>query len=399
MAPPRVLLFTGEPPHTSAAGAIVLHRLLSDYPTDRLLVVTNHPPPPDAGRLECRYERVPLPADRLSRTRLWPWRNTLRVLGLSALSSLRPIDAALAGFQPDLVVTLMQDSWYYDYAARYARARRQPLVLIVHDLPDGFEPVPSWLRARQQRRDAAVYRQAVRRLCISEPMRDHFREVVGEEGEVLPPPRADDPPAQAPETCAQLKQPGRLVLGYAGGLHYGYGEQLLRLLPVLRETGTRLECHCPKPAGMVSALAEATDVITFHGHAPTPEAAWQGILARCDAVLQPYLDPPGKHAQQYRTHFPSKLGDALSLGLPLIITGPRDASGVAWCAAQGACAWHVDNTSSATLTAALLRLRDDPALRIELAMRAQVAATRLDAAALREQFYAHLQCTALMQHA
>jgi len=379
----RVIFITGEPPHTAAAGAIVFHRLFRDWPAENLLVVTNHPPPTRAGRLPCRYVHLPVWADRLNRTRFWPWRNALSVLGAPGLPGPGRIESALAGFKPDLVATLMQDSWYYGLAARYARARQLPLALFVHDLPDGFEPVPSWLRARQQRRDAAVYRQAARRFCVSEPMRDHFQETFGVGGEVLLPPRSEETVTQRPEACAQLKQPGRLVLGYAGGLHYGYGEQLLRLLPVLRETGTRLECYCPIPSGVVSALAEATDVITFHGHAPAPAEAWHGLLTHCDAVLQPYLDPPGEHARQYRTHFPSKLGDCLSLGLPLLITGPRDASGVTWCREHGDCALHVAAYPPDPVRAALLRLRHEPDLRVELARRAQIAGAEFTAPALR----------------
>lgn len=378
---PRILFLTSEAPHTGAAGAIVLRRLFADYPPERLLVVTSRFPPIGAGRLGCRYEHLPLLADRLDRTRFWPWRTAARVLGGAAL--LRPdrVDAALAGFRPDMVVTLMQDSWYYDYAAHYARARGLPLVLLIHDLPDGFEPVAPWLRGRQHRRDAAVYRQAARRLCISEPMRNHFQAEFGAGGDVLLPPRPDQPVAQPPEKCAQLKHPGRLTLGYAGGLHYGYGEQLLQMLPVLRATGTQVVLFCPPPGGKLAALAAATDTLRFQGRAPTPDDAWRGLLACCDAVLQPYLNPPGEHARQYRTHFPSKLGECLSLGLPLLITGPADASGMAWCRQHPGCALTV--TEADALADALVRLRDDASLRVLLARTAQAAATAFDAAPLR----------------
>jgi len=381
--PPRVLFLTGEAPHTGAAGAIVFHRLFSGYPADRLLVVTSHLPPAGATRLPCRYASLPLRVDRLYRTRFWPWRTALRVLGGAAWLDLGAIDRTLEGFQPDVVATLMQDGWYYDYAARYARRRRLPLVLFIHDLPDGFEPVAPWLRARQQRRDAAVYRQAARRLCISDPMRAHFLASYGVDGEVLPPPRADAFVSQPPEACRQLKQPGRLTLGYAGGLHYGYGEQLLQLLPVLRATGTVIELFCPPPGGILAPLNDATDVLHFHGYAPTPEAAWQGVLSRCDAVLQPYLNPPGAHHRQYRTHFPSKLGDCLSLGLPLVITGPADAAGCAWCLAQPDLAAVVTDSAPGALTGVFRRLREDPEYRIGLASRAQAAARAFSAPDLR----------------
>jgi glycosyltransferase involved in cell wall biosynthesis len=383
--PPRVLFLTSEAPHTGAAGAIVFHRLFSGYPPERLLVVTSHLPPENTTRLSCRYEHLPLKVDRLNRTRFWRWRNALRVLGGPRWLNLGAVDQALAGFEPDVVVTLMQDGWFYDYAARYARARKLPLVLFIHDLPDGFEPVASFLRARQARRDIEVYRQAACRLCISEPMRAHFLAAAGVKGDVLLPPRAETPVSQPPETCNVLRQPGRLTLGYAGGLHYGYGEQILRLLPALRDTGTVLEVFGPRPAGILASLNDATDVLHFHGYAPTPEEAWRGLLQRCDAVLQPYLNPPGEHHRQYRSHFPSKLGDCLALGLPVVVTGPPDAAGSAWCLAHPGCAMVVTDPDVEAFAAALLRLRDNSVLRVSLATGAQAASLAFAPEQLRRE--------------
>jgi glycosyltransferase involved in cell wall biosynthesis len=387
---PRVLFLTSEAPHTAAAGAIVFHRLLRDYPPERLLVVTNTPPPVGDGRLACRYTHLPLAVDRLNRTRFWPWRANLRTLGASTLVRLTRVDAALEGFVPDVVATLMQDSWYYDLAARYARRRGLPLVLFSHDLAHGFEPVPAWLQKRQLRRDRAVYRQAAVRLCVSQGMADFYAQAFGAPGEVLLPPRSDETPSQSPECCRQLKRPGRLTLGYAGGLHYGYGDQLLRLLPVLRETGTIIEMFGPEPGGSVAPLRDATDALCFNGYAPTPEEAWREILRRCDAVIQPNLNPPGPHELQYRTHFPSKLGDCLALGLPLLITGPDYASGVRWCLARSGCALTVTETGPAALAGALARLRDDAMLRISLSACAQSFARAFDAPALRAQLHTAL---------
>lgn len=396
MLPPRLLLLTSEPPHTAAAGAIVFHRLLRDYPPDRLLVVSNHRPPGQAGRLHCRYEHVPLAADRLNRTRFWSWKAALRSLGGPELIPLARVESVLRGFRPQMVATLMQDSWYYDLAARYARKRRLPLCLFIHDLPHGFEPVAPWLAARQKARDRAVYRQAALRLGVSPGMAEWFKEHYAASCDVLLPPR-DDTPVQAAEPDPSLKTPDRLTLGYAGGLHYGYGEQLLALVPVLRETGSRLEYFGPAPAGHVSPLAQATDVIRFNGFAPTPAEAWRTLGERCDAIIQPYLNPPGRHELQYRTHFPSKLGDCLSLGLPLLITGPVHASGVRWCADHPGSALIVHDPQPPALKAAIVRLREDASLRAQLAAGARHAADTFDADRLRHEWLAKLATVPVAQ--
>jgi glycosyltransferase involved in cell wall biosynthesis len=387
---PRLLLLTNEPPLTVGAGSIVFHRLFSDYPPERLRVVTNAPPAPAEQRLACRYECLPLLADRLNRTRFWPWRGAARALGMGHLVSLRRIDRRLRdGFVPDVVVTLMQDSWMYDLAARYARRRRLPLVLFIHDLAFGFEPVAPWLRGSQRRRDVAVYRRAAARLCVSQGMADYFLSEFGAPGEVLLPPAADTPPSQTAEACRRLKKPGQLTLGYAGGLHYGYGEQLLAMLPVLRSTGTKIELFGPPPGGSVATLQAATDALHFNGYLTPPERAWEELLKRCDAVLQPYLNPAGGHALQYRTHFPSKLGDCLSLGLPLLITGPTDASGVKWCIQHPGCALVVSDPAPTALAAALRSLQSDASLRVALAGYAQNVAGAFEPLTLRT----HLRAT------
>ncbi|HYC72270.1 MAG TPA: glycosyltransferase [Opitutaceae bacterium] len=388
--PPRVLLFTNEPPHTAAAGAILFHRLFADYPPDRLLVVSNERIPAGAGRLACRYEYLPLAADRLKRTRLWPWRPVWRALGGAAFVRLGRVHAALRGFEPDVVVTLMQDSWYYDLAARFARSARLPVVLFVHDVASIFEPVGNWLEPRQRARDAAVYRQAAVRICVSEAQAGWLRDRLGAAAEVIVPPRSPAPVSQPPERCGALKSPDRLTLGYAGGLHYGYGEQLLAMAPELRRSGVRVHVAGPRPAGTVAALAEITDVFTFHGYVSPPERAWALLLNTCDAVLQPYRNPPGAHALQYRTHFPSKLGDMLSLGLPVFLTGPEDAAGIAWCRAHPGCALTVTEPGDATLRGALRRLRDEPAVRVALARAARAVAPAFDPGALRAALRGHL---------
>lgn len=369
--PPRLLFITNEPPHTAAAGSIYFHRLFSGYPADCLRVITNDTLPEPEQCLSCEYSTHRVWADRLQQTRFWKWRTAARVMGGTNFLPLRELERQAGSFQPDTVVTLMQDSWMYELAARYARKNKLPLILFIHDLPHAFEQVASRLVKRQLKRDRAIYQQAALRFCVSPGMEAWFRREFGLPGEVLLPPCSPNPPSQDPEQCRMLKTPGSLTLGYAGGLHYGYGEQIAAMVPVLRSTGTRLEIFGPSPSGNLAGLKEATDVLSFHGYAPTPEEAWSGLLARCDAVLLPYLNPPGGHHLQYQTHFPSKLGDMLSLGLPLLVTGPLDASGLAWCRNHGELAVCVGDASPEALAAALINLRDDDSLRVRLAGAAQ----------------------------
>ena len=128
-----------------------------------------------------------------------------------------------------------------------------------------------------------------------------------------------------------------------------------------------------------------------HGYISPPEAAWKELVANCDVVLQPYLNPPGGHERQYRTHFPSKLGDCLSLGLPLLITGPEYASGVDWCIRHPGCAEIVTDKNPDALAVSLHRLASDPEHRVVLAQGAQSVANEFDIPALRSKCYLAIQ--------
>lgn len=393
---PRVLFISTEPPQDSGAGAMLFRRLFANYPAGQLRVVTNARLAPPSERLACPYVRIPLAADRLLRTRWWPYRAILRAMGASDLVRGRRIDDAIRGFEPDVVVALMQDSWLFDIAARFARRRRLPLVLFVHDLPHVFEPVPPLLQRLQRARDARVYRQAARRYCVSAPMADYFRQRFGVSGDVMMPPSGRYVEPQAIEATDQLKSPPRLTIGYAGGLHYGYGEQLLAMLPILRAEGARVELFGAEPAGIVAPLKLATDVFHINGRL-SAATAWQLLRDRCDVVLQPYLNPPGPHAQQYATHFPSKLGDYLALGVPLLVTGPSNATGVDWCLRHPGCALVVTEPATSALQTAVGRLKNDSALRRELALGALAAASAFDLVSTSAQFYTDL-CDVVGRH-
>src|ERR1700730_14653900 len=162
---PKLLLLSDEGPQTTSAGGLILFRLLKDYPVDRLQVIARRVPP-EGSRLNCRYRALKTPWQRFESSRFHQWKRSLRAFGLVPPVPVRRIEKLLDGFQPDLVLCVMQHAAYYDTAWRFAQARRLPLIVIVHDVNDQFEPVlPIALRARR-RRDAAFYNYASARLCV-----------------------------------------------------------------------------------------------------------------------------------------------------------------------------------------------------------------------------------------
>lgn len=291
---------------------------------------------------------------------------SLRAFGLVPPVPTREIEELLEGFDPELVLCVMQHSNFYDAAARFARLRRLPLVVIVHDVNEQFEPVLPIAVKAMRRRDGAFYRQASRRLCVSPEMEGLCRELYGAAGDVLYPVRGEDLFARPIEAAVTLKSKPGLTVGFVGNLNYGYGDELLRLLPAFRASGSRLVVFSSPPGPSCAELLRMPDLVDFRGFAPAAEA-WQSVQAECDAVILPYPNPPGKLERLYRFHFPSKLPEYLALGMPVIVTGPEFATGVSWASRhpESSVVW----TGGAIYEFAdrLAHLRDEPATRRRLA--------------------------------
>lgn len=379
---PNVLVLSGEIPQTMFAGGIVLHRLLSGYPADRLLVI-GQPPHPEARLLDCLYRFLQTPLRRLERTRLSCHKKSLAAMGLIPLPSRRTIATRIGDFRPDVVLCVMTGTPWLLLAQRTARELGVPLVLIVHDINEEFEKVFSWAKKTLFRKNRDVYRAAARRLCVSPEMAEFLEERYGVPGEVMYPNRSEElqpralddslvlrasiqghealgerredskrPEARGarleegegdfdilkdslPATSNPLHTSAPLMLGYAGSLAYGYGEALVELIPVLREVGARILISTPRPPEKLKVLLEATDVVEWMPHRADINEMWRTMQERADVMILPYMIPAGSNELLYRTHFPSKLTEYLALGMPVVVSGPEFATGLGWALGEG----------------------------------------------------------------
>ncbi len=353
----KVLIISEQIPHSVSAGNIQLLRLFSDYPPDRMLVIGPQVPA-GAKRLACRYETLVPPFTRLNTSRLNVWKRTARAMGWIPPVCSRRVRGLLKGFQPDLVLSLMENSDYYEAAERFTRVQGLPLFLIVHDTNEDFEPVFPWAKRRQLAKDRRIYRFAKESFCISPEMAAYNEVRFGVPGKVLYPIPDPEIRPRPKEWTEKLRQPPHLTIGYAGSTSYGYGEMMLKSLPKLAEAGARLELCCPKPSGRVAGLLESP-IVKWHGYQQSPAEAIRLLQERCDALWLPYLDPAGSYERLYSTHFPSKLVDYAAAGMPVWVSGPQTATGLGW--------WQKETGVTAELTSGLTQLISDPRFRVKLA--------------------------------
>jgi glycosyltransferase involved in cell wall biosynthesis len=258
----------------------------------------------------------------------------------------------------------MQHANLYDSAMVFAMAKQLPLVTIVHDVSEGFEKVYQCAKGAQKKEDGKFYRFARHRLCVSPEMEEFCFRKYGVRGEVMYPNRDESLRPRPPEWNRKLRKPPQLTVGFVGNVNYGYGEALVELLPVFEKTRSRLRIWGPSPGQECRALAENANV-SLEGFLPSPEV-WEPVKRECDAVILPYSSSD-RMKQLYSYHFPSKLPEYLALGMPVIITGPKYATGIRWALKNSrSCVFAVtDNKQKLHLI--LKQLKKSAQLRVELA--------------------------------
>jgi hypothetical protein len=380
---PRLLILSSAVPETQLAGSLVLFRMLQGYPADRILSVGPRPrPQSELLASPYRYLR-PARSARLDLTRFAQLKRSLEAKGWMGRIPMRRIEAAVGAFEPAVVLCVMERRDYVDAAHRYCRKHGLPLVLIVHDRLESFDVVYAPFRRAQQARNAATYRFASARLCVSPEMAAHLETVYGAQGSVLYPIRSDELRPRAAAASAQLISPPALTIGYAGSLAYGYGHRIRELAPVLARAGARLRIYSRDPfEGM-------EPVVTYAGSFPPPDL-WLRMQRDCDVAWLPY-GYDDHHRTLYQTHFPSKLTEYVALGMPIFITGPALATGVKWGLRHPAATLTLADESAEQVASAAVRLRDDAGYRVALAEAVRGSDREFDPAAIRQQFLDELR--------
>lgn len=353
---PRLLYVGDVPVEASYHGSALLHRLLSDYPQDRLTVIETATESDPARRLpKVNYISHPIGKARWLNTRFHPY-----VVAWFTQAGERQAPKILqsvngTGFESVLTVA---HGFGWLAAADIASKRKVPLHLIVHDDWPRVADVAPQFRQWLDERFANVYRQAQSRLCVSPAMSRSYEERYGEPAQVIYPSRAADcPDFDAPP----VNDDKPFTIAFAGTINSdGYIEALSALQNALKPVGGRLLIFGPSQFGLDDpntenrGLVSSSELLTRlreEAHALFVPMSFAG----CDRV-------------NMQMAFPSKLADYTATGLPLLIYGPAYCSAVVWARENQGVAEVVED--KAGLTNAINRLANDPSHRVALGKRA-----------------------------
>jgi glycosyltransferase involved in cell wall biosynthesis len=360
--PLQKLLYVGDVPvEASYHGSALLHRLLSDYPTDKLTVIETATESQVHRRLKnVEYISRPIGKPRWLNTRFHPY-------AVAWFTRTAPqIAKSLNGFDCEAVLTVAHGFGWLA-AAEIASKRRVPLHLIIHDDWPRVADIAPRFRNWLDERFARVYRQAQSRLCVSPAMGRFYEDRYGAAAEVIYPSRAADCPDydEPPTHLGSNEKP--FTIAFAGTINSnGYIEALIALQAALKPVNGRLLIFGPLThdvAQQVGLDHPNTDICGLL----TATDLQKRLREEADTLFVPMSFAASDRANMEMA-FPSKLADYTATGVPLLIYGPSYCSAVAWAGENPGVAEVVE--SKEDLKAAIAKLAHNPDHRLLLGKRA-----------------------------
>jgi glycosyltransferase involved in cell wall biosynthesis len=265
-------------------------------------------------------------------------------------------------YQPDVLITVAHGAWHMQ-ARRIAQQCELALVALFQDWWPDFSDVPAPFRSRVEREFRRTCKESAVAICISDEMQRELGE--GPNTCVIYPiPSFTKPKQRTPDFALPLR------LAYFGNLHE-YGPLIESALRALNGTDkVRFEVFGPTPLWTPGTEEYFRSQGLYHGFIPANELAEP--LRPFQAVLV-VMSFDGAVRRRMTTSFPSKMSDAMQLGLPIVVWGPEYCSAVNW-ARTGERALCVTDPNPLALRESLEELAASPSELRRLAKSASDAA-------------------------
>lgn len=351
---PRLVYIGDVPVESTYHGSLLLYRLLSNYPKDKLLIVET-----DLGRSaperrlpDVEYQTLRVPLSRLAYSRfskpyfLW--------LFLTASHRCRKIDRQVREFRPEAIITIVH-FYHWITADQLAKQLRIPLHLIVHDNFVQAVMLPQTRLASSELAFGHVYATARSRMCVSPYMESEYKQRFGVSGTVLYPSRsADFAHSETPPLVSNNSQ--SLRVAFAGSINSGGYARLLRLLAQCLASEDKLFLFGPHTVDSLKRWDLSITNIQLGGLLPSGDLL-RRLSADFDVLFVPMSFDAEGHAENMRLSFPSKIADYSATGLPLLICAPEYSSAVRWARDYAPVAEIVTSETDNELRTALSRLR------------------------------------------
>jgi glycosyltransferase involved in cell wall biosynthesis len=381
----RLLYICDFPPSNLAGGSILMSRLLQDYPSDRVSVLTSSRylrVSPEEGRLACDHLAFPT-------TKGWGhWglgriKNAIDWLMVPVLSLFCVWVIRRRRIQ--LMVSVVHDRFFIA-AALASSLTSVPMILVVHD---------DWIHTQRRRTPflrpflRTLFRFAMRRAAhiysVSVGMQEFVRNTCGRESELQLPAIAPYHSEEISSATPPNSVPIRLL--YAGGIIEN-AETLVRLIKTggLERYGVpacSLDLYVPLTKERFSEMGWAHDFINLRGWVSNSEL--RRALGGADVLFLPASFAKEEVAVVI-AGFPAKTADYMASGRPILVFGPEYSSLVRYAREYGF-AEVVTDPSDAALARGIREIVNSSTHRKELVSNAlSVLSTNHDIFKQRKKF-------------
>jgi len=264
------------------------------------------------------------------------------------LPPMKMVHDLIQSFRPDVLVTVVHGWWHIE-ARRAAREFKLPLVSFFQDWWPDFPEIPAAFRARVEHEFRKTCAQSDVAICVS----DEMRRELGEPENALVLHDAPSLP-RCGKPARRVELPLRVV--YFGNLSE-YGPLIESALRTLNGSDrVCLEVFGPSPLWTSGTEDEFRSRGVYRGFIPPNELA-ESLQDFQAALVVMSFDL--SYRRRMTTSFPSKMIDAMQLGLPVIVWGPEYCSAVKW-ARGGERALCVTDPNPSALRQALEELAVSP---------------------------------------
>ena len=346
-----------------SGGELVLHRHLKLNPEVDATVVS--------------WQRFPFRLKLIGKLRELGFHSLSRWMEclFPVLPSDKLIDEVVNSFQPDVIVTVAH-GWWHIKARTVAKRLSLPLVSFFQDWWPDFPDVPRAFRSRVEREFRQTCADSAVAICVSDGMR---RELGEPENALV----IHDVPYFTTVRSGTRDVTAPMRVAYFGNLGE-YGPLIESALRALRNSErVRLEVFGSNPLWTAGAREEFLSLGLYHGFFSVDQLVES--LQQFQAVLVVMSFAP-VFRRRMMTSFPSKMINAMQLGLPVVVWGPEYCSAVQW-ARVGNRALCVTDGDSSALRQALEALADSPADQERLGKSArEAAAGDFNAERIEEEF-------------
>lgn len=371
--PSTLIVWSWLPCKNTGAG-ILMHRLFSGYPQDRLWALTST----QNKRAVAPYDPLPPQEHQATVPEIQIPRRWIHKLALLLNRLLIPwiVWRGVQLTRKEKIDAIFTVPWdHFTISAYFIHAiTGRPLYMYIMDDPAGTRRIGGLQPLLYALLMPRVVRSARRIWGVSQGVCEYFERTYGVTCLLLLP--LLDLESFQKKICRRAdRTDGSFHIVFSGAVYSAQVDALRRLVRVIDQNNRNSDeimSLTLYTSSSAATLKKAELVGNNVRRDEVPEEDVARVLAEADIAFLPLsFESAMRHVVE--TSLPTKIAEYLAAGLPILVHAPSSSTVARYCRENG-CGLVVDEPDDAALRDALVRLRNDPALRRDLSARALTVA-------------------------